>query len=120
MAPARQEPTIARWCLTSAWLRGGSRSSLEAARGPSGLRHAPGTCSERPCRWPEAGPRSAGSADTSRDGVGSTYKGRECGLRDVLCLLGIEARTACRSEDLGEVDLDDGLDGGAITLPDLS
>ena len=120
MAPARQEPTIARWCLTSAWLRGGSRSSLEAARGPSGLRHAPGTCSERLCRLPEFAQCNAGSADTSRDGVGSTYKGRERGQRDVLCLLGIEARTACRSEDLGEVDLDDGLDGGAITLPDLS
>ena len=46
-------------------------------------------------------------------------KGRERGLRDVFCLLGIEARAARRSEDLGEVGLDDGLNGGAITRPDL-
>ncbi len=46
-------------------------------------------------------------------------KRRERGLRDVICLLGIEARTARRAEDLGEVGLDDGLDGGAIARPDL-
>ncbi len=45
--------------------------------------------------------------------------GRERGLRDVLCLLGIEARTARRAEDLGEVGLDDGLDDGAIARSDL-
>ncbi len=45
--------------------------------------------------------------------------GRERDLRDVLCLLGIEARTARRAEDLGEVGLDDGLDDGAIARSDL-
>ena len=46
-------------------------------------------------------------------------KSRERGLRDVLGLLGIEARPARRAEDLGEVGLDDGLDSGAMACPDL-
>ena len=46
-------------------------------------------------------------------------KGRERGLRDVLRLLGIKARTARRAEDLSEVGLDDGLNSGALTRPDL-
>ena len=46
-------------------------------------------------------------------------EGRERGLRDVLCLLGIEARPARGAEDLDEVGLDDGLNGGAIASPDL-
>jgi hypothetical protein len=60
---------------------------------------------------PDAGP----SLKTRR----GLDKSRERGLRDVLRLLGIEARTARGAEDLGEVGLDDGLDGGALASPDL-
>ena len=49
--------------------------------------------------------------------MGSDDEGRERRLRDVLRLLGIEACTARNAEDLSEIGLADGLDGGLVARP---
>ena len=58
---------------------------------------------------PDAGPPLEAGRDLD--------KGRERGLRNVLRLLGIEARTARGAEDLGEIGLNDGPESGLVARP---